>query len=847
MQTNQEITSHLNPHTMYVSNSKMPKDVRTLWRMHEREEKAVTDLREKLRETRSKLAVKERKLKSAQQTIARVLREQQSLVNNHSSTLEHVKKLESQLEVLKNASQLKDQCKKLEIQTSKSAANEEKARLEAETATTSLEQAKYEIECLRRAVNLAAEQLTSVHGVEVGVSLVETAANAQQEASVVSRKLVDCQQDLEQVEAALRQAKEHLKMQRKDLVFWKDRESNQKKISAELEEKCQKLQSINKCQDSVLEELKMKLEHSEGLNSTLQKELKQMETEIRITNQTLVSSDEKIKELSARLKSSNNKVSVLEVNLEMERSARKDAERSVAVMSKEIAEYKLAIAKMRPNFYVNNTKGNNLRCEEVHLDKVRDDGGYTEKPSTRTELESSSLADTSESFAGRSRSSLARKINPNENLVVDEIRKDYADGGIPEIDQNEKNVLRATILPLENGSIEDMTCMKDTLDQNSGGIEIIEEVGMNCAPIYKKESYSLMRGIQETKKLECGISSLDIPRSHLMQKAVTSRVNDSHLRSTGLPIPDENPIQTCEEINQSNLQILKGESSIYSDEFDLYWTKNPLAECNEDRVPHEFCKVNDQMPNLLSKLPEAMEENSTNTLRDSTNLPVSSTKHSVVASVSSKDDENAWKVLHRQLDMQHDEEKKLFSLWRKKSEESGAALSGNDSYAEHEAFNSRYSLSKNQNFVHKDKKMFPNLNISFGDENSSPALESAKILHFGEGEIFNDKNSVSNSNADWLKISADGSLENAGNADIFRGYFDHVSDSVEKSNEHFVKESGNFDGCKEVGRSGVIQGTNGENVQVARKEDIRVDTLRTKATKLTIFDLANMELGAPIC
>ncbi|KAI7842691.1 hypothetical protein COHA_003622 [Chlorella ohadii] len=196
----------------------MSADFAKLLGTHERTEAAVVDLRQKVRQLREELGAKDKGLELARRTIERLSSKKAGLESAAAGTQAYVRKLEARLLSVRHAAELEQRCAQLKGQLERQELALVAAEERATAAEAALHKSQLDVACLKRGLELAAEQLTRSAGAEVPGTLLRAVARGQEEALGLSGQLSDARQQVSTLAAALEQARAHLEAQQTALA-----------------------------------------------------------------------------------------------------------------------------------------------------------------------------------------------------------------------------------------------------------------------------------------------------------------------------------------------------------------------------------------------------------------------------------------------------------------------------------------------------------------------------------------------------------------------------------------------------------------------------------------------------
>ena len=705
------------------NNVALPKDMSNLLRQHERQEAVSKDLREKLRSTRMTLGTKERALETAHKTIGRLSSENRSLQDKHAAALARVKRLETQLERLKNVSALQDACSKLKTEVDVQRMKAEDAQALAKRTQEELEHSKNEVELLQRAVQMAAEQLTQSSGIDVGASLLEAAAQGQQEASFLSRKLADSDERVTDMKNALRLAKLHLRAQHEALLQWTKWKQEQDDKITKLEEKLNVSESSNHRHQDIVQELTLKLQQAETMKNDHQRQIKELQARLhRSNNNSSPSHQQNVRKILACLKDSEMQASHASREAREERIARQRAESTIECLERELRDKSVIEATLRKELKNVLTKKKQQRPDGCDGDIIHRQLSSNRPAWKLDRFKAAAEQHPEEGIEDTARGSHGSRRSKNKNPIVaclnefsdaamrdgEDVSSDFDD--IHRHSPTEKD-LSLKVMPARStspDSLDDLAMIakrEDSLAEGMASIErdlekITQQLSLNASlrDVWKPDSF---RGFHSDHKgrEDTGLQSKDGDRqrvkvgaydnisaggeTHQVHKSKGSNIFGEMMPAAdagGMGLLDQE--ENTSPLSSPDRSIIDGrvvyerhqppkEAAVAC---KLMWKKNPLAESTDLTTNGSALETSraDTIQKIRDPPGKNTEEHAAGGIPKAKWPSESHGRSSAQFSIDRQlpeEEEEAWKVLESGLDQQRLEDMKLMSLWQKESED----------------------------------------------------------------------------------------------------------------------------------------------------------------------------------
>ncbi|KAL4427721.1 hypothetical protein ABPG75_001810 [Micractinium tetrahymenae] len=273
----------------------MGRDFQTLLSAHERQEAAVADLRQKVRQLRSELEGREKALELARRTVERLMAEKGALEAGAAGTQAYVRKLEARLLSVRGAVELQQICRDLKGQLDSQAHALHEAEARASAAEEAARVAALDAACLKRGLELAAEQLTRSAGAEVPGTLLKAVARGQEEALELSVQLSDAKQQVAQLTSALEQARAHLQAQQTALA-------QQQNERQQLQQRAEAAEAALEKQRAATAELRKVLDALRPKAGALAEERASLRQQLELERTAAAEAQKEVKQLRAALR-----------------------------------------------------------------------------------------------------------------------------------------------------------------------------------------------------------------------------------------------------------------------------------------------------------------------------------------------------------------------------------------------------------------------------------------------------------------------------------------------------------------------------------------------------------------
>lgn len=212
------------------------KEFEKVLKLYEKQELSNIELREKLKRVRQEKEMKEKQVKLANRTIERLSVKQGATEAEDAMKDAHIRRMERRLAALKSSADLKEMCDDLEVRVRSLEQDVRVQEQKADEAERRARDAEKEVALLQRGIQVAAEQMTKSSGGDVSSSMLLAVAKGQEEAVLLSKKLADSQEKLEEMSNALVSARKHLTSQHEALMRWKEWEAAEAKSRSSLQQ-----------------------------------------------------------------------------------------------------------------------------------------------------------------------------------------------------------------------------------------------------------------------------------------------------------------------------------------------------------------------------------------------------------------------------------------------------------------------------------------------------------------------------------------------------------------------------------------------------------------------------------
>jgi hypothetical protein len=250
----------------------MCKYIDTLVSMYEKEHLSNLKLRETLRRVRQEKSLKDRQVQLANRTIERLAVHRGTTEAQDAIKDAQIRRLKTHLSVLEERGDLKDACEELEerVRALEAEIADQRASVdESDQIRRALEEENL---VLKRGVQLASDlgvcgsggksgrtdRVDAGGGNENTTSLLLAVAKSQEEAVKLAKELALVKNEKQEMEGALRQAREHLEKQHDALLRWKEFERSHVKKETRLEEEAEELRDRVKFMEDLLRETEEK-------------------------------------------------------------------------------------------------------------------------------------------------------------------------------------------------------------------------------------------------------------------------------------------------------------------------------------------------------------------------------------------------------------------------------------------------------------------------------------------------------------------------------------------------------------------------------------------------------------
>lgn len=304
----------------------LAKEFDTLLRLYEKQDLANMGLRETLKQLRREKEMKEKQVQLANRTIERLSVKQGMTEAQDAVKDAQIRRLETKVSAMRSSAELKSMCDELEMSV-KNLEQQVKVQEErVEEAERRARDAEQENEMLKRAIQIASDELTKcqAHGLdEVSPSLLLAVAKGQNEAVSLSKDLADAKNTIEDMEKALVSARKHLTSQHDALLRWKEFEASQLKEKKMMQEE---FESVTKQLHEAIEASK----HGNTIQLELKKKLTEMTSAYEIEKTSREAAEKKLESIQASEDCTRQK-SVKQIRKSFESAMKKPQENVVSI------------------------------------------------------------------------------------------------------------------------------------------------------------------------------------------------------------------------------------------------------------------------------------------------------------------------------------------------------------------------------------------------------------------------------------------------------------------------------------------------------------------------------------